>query len=218
MEKYRKKKKDLHMVFIDLEKAYDSIPRYIIWESLEKKGISQSYFDIIRDIYDGTTTNIQTPVGITRSIPVRVESSEEANTKLDEWRAELESKGLRISRTKTEYLRCNFSGSVIQSNGEIDEDVTHRVRAGWLKWRAATGVLCDKKFPARLKDQNSYLYEFIRFTLTWAITILVEGKRSRGRPKKTWVEQIKDDLSQLCLSEDLTRDKNSWKRQIHILD
>ena len=72
MEKYRKKKKDLHMVFIDLEKAYDSIPRYIIWESLEKKGISQSYFDIIRDIYDGTTTNIQTPVGITRSIPVRV--------------------------------------------------------------------------------------------------------------------------------------------------
>ena len=37
MEKYREKKKDLHMVFIDLEKAYDSILRYIIWESLEKR-------------------------------------------------------------------------------------------------------------------------------------------------------------------------------------
>ena len=45
-------------------------------------------------------------------------------------------------------------------------------------------------------------------------TIIVEGKRSRGRPKKTWVEQIKDDLSELHLSEDLTRDRNSWRRQI----
>ena len=29
--------------------------------------------------------------------------------------------------------------------------------------------------------------------------IIVEGKRNRGRPKKTWVEQIKDDLSELHL-------------------
>ena len=49
-------------------------------------------------------------------------------------------------------------------------------------------------------------------------TIIVEGKRSRGRPKITWVEQIKDDLSELHLSEDLTRDRNSWRRHIHILD
>ena len=29
MEKYREENKDLHMVFTDLEKAYDSIPQYI---------------------------------------------------------------------------------------------------------------------------------------------------------------------------------------------
>ena len=40
-------------------------------------------------------------------------------------------------------------------------------------------------------------------------SIIVESKRNRGRPKKTWVEQIKDNLSELRLSEDLTRDRNS---------
>ncbi|XP_076895048.1 uncharacterized protein LOC143547203 [Bidens hawaiensis] len=34
MEKYREKKRDLHMVFIDLKKAYVSVPRRLIWDSL----------------------------------------------------------------------------------------------------------------------------------------------------------------------------------------
>ncbi|KAF3620510.1 hypothetical protein FXO37_33233 [Capsicum annuum] len=75
------------------------------------------------------------------------------------------------SGTKTEYLECKFSelsqedgvvveldsqviqkreslkylGSMIQGNGEIDEDATHRVGARWLKWRLVSGVLGDKK-------------------------------------------------------------------------
>ena len=39
-----------------------------------------------------------------------VENKEEANNKLEEWSAVLESRGSRISRAKTEYLRCEFSG------------------------------------------------------------------------------------------------------------
>ncbi|KAL6569332.1 hypothetical protein OROMI_013846 [Orobanche minor] len=107
------------------------------------------------------------------------ESRSEVNAKLELWRSRLESHGLRVSRSKTEYLWCNFSGvtneeavevviadqivprtdkfkylgSIIQKDGEFEDDVTHRIKAGWLRWRAATGVLCDKKFPLKLKGK-----------------------------------------------------------------
>ena len=58
MEKYKEWKKDLHMVFIDLEKAYDSITRGIIWDGLKARGISQRYIEVIRDMYDRVSTNI----------------------------------------------------------------------------------------------------------------------------------------------------------------
>ncbi|XP_075106963.1 uncharacterized protein LOC142179957 [Nicotiana tabacum] len=35
--------------------------------------------------------------------------------------------------------------------GEIDEYVTHHIRAGWMKWRLASSVLCDKKVSPKHK-------------------------------------------------------------------
>ena len=49
-------------------------------------------------------------------------------------------------------------------------------------------------------------------------TIIVEGKKDRGRPRRTWEDQIKIDLHELHLSKDLTRDMVSWRRLIHVLD
>ncbi|KAL3342476.1 hypothetical protein AABB24_026480, partial [Solanum stoloniferum] len=46
-----------------------------------------------------------------------------------------------------------YLGAVIQGSGDIDDDVTHRVGAAWMKWRLASGVLCDKKIPPKLKGK-----------------------------------------------------------------
>ena len=81
--------------------------------------------------------------------------------------------------TKIKYLECKFSDgaletgvdvqldtqiipkrssfkclrSIIQGSREIDEDVTYRIGAGWMKWRFASGVLCDKNMPLKLKGK-----------------------------------------------------------------
>jgi hypothetical protein len=46
-----------------------------------------------------------------------------------------------------------YLGSVLQNDGDIDEDVRHRISAGWLKWRQASGILCDKRVPQKLKGK-----------------------------------------------------------------
>ncbi|KAL5561012.1 hypothetical protein UlMin_030759 [Ulmus minor] len=45
--------KNLHMAFIDLEKAYNRVPMELIWWVLERKKMSQCYVDIINDMYEG---------------------------------------------------------------------------------------------------------------------------------------------------------------------
>ncbi|KAI8559998.1 hypothetical protein RHMOL_Rhmol04G0220700 [Rhododendron molle] len=107
------------------------------------------------------------------------ETARGVNMKLEIWREALESKGFRISRSKTEYMMCKFGGtssaheervmiqdqeipksdyfkylgSIISSDGEIADDVTHRIQVGWLKWRSAMGVLCDKRVFTKLKGK-----------------------------------------------------------------
>ncbi|KAH1239583.1 Aspartyl protease family protein [Glycine max] len=41
----------------------------------------------------------------------------------------------------------------IEDDGEIEGDVNHRIQAGWMKWRKASGVLYDAKVPIKLKGK-----------------------------------------------------------------
>ena len=42
----QEKQKDLHMIFVDLEKSYDSVPRYLIWWAARKRSIPEGYVKV----------------------------------------------------------------------------------------------------------------------------------------------------------------------------
>jgi hypothetical protein len=72
MKRYRKQKKDLHMVFIDLEKAYNKVPRNIMWWALQKHNVSIKYITLIKDMYDNIVTNVRTSDRDTNDFPINI--------------------------------------------------------------------------------------------------------------------------------------------------
>ena len=217
MEKYREKQKGLHMAFIDLEKAYDRVPRSEVWRCMREKGVSEKYVRLVQDMYRDVTPQVSSCVGITDEFNIKVglhqgstlspyifdlimdvlsegiqeeapwtmlfaddivlvcNTKESLRDKLSQWKRALEDRGLKISRTKSEYLSFNdfeeengvemddeiikrvpafkYLGSHVTEDGELDVEVNQRIQSGWQAWRRFSGVLCDKKISARLKGK-----------------------------------------------------------------
>ncbi|KAK3565302.1 hypothetical protein QTP86_005478 [Hemibagrus guttatus] len=217
MEKYRDGQKKLHCVFVDLEKAYDRVPREELWYCMRKSGVAEKYVRVVQDMYERSRTVMRCAVGQTEEFNVEVglhqgsalspflfaivmdqlseevrqespwtmmfaddivicsESREQVEENLERWRFVLERRGMKVSRSKTEYMCVNeregsgtvrlqgeevkkvqefkYLGSTVQSNGECGKEVKKRVQAGWNGWRKVSGVLCDQKISARIKGK-----------------------------------------------------------------
>ena len=99
----------------------------------------------------------------TDDIVIRSEHKQQVEASLERRRRALEKRGMKVSRSKTEYMCMNeignggtvkmegfevakvkelkYLGSTVQSNGECRSEVKKRVQAGWNSWRRVTGVL-----------------------------------------------------------------------------
>ena len=71
-EKCREKNNYLHMVFVDVEKAFDRIPRDLIWWCLRKKGVPEEYVQIVQDMYRSCKTQVVTQKGETEYFQIEV--------------------------------------------------------------------------------------------------------------------------------------------------
>ncbi|KAK3531040.1 hypothetical protein QTP70_007883 [Hemibagrus guttatus] len=187
MEKYRDGQRELHCVFVDLEKAYDRVPREELWYCMRKSGVAEKYVRVVQDMYERSRTVVRCAVGQTEEFKVEVglhqgsalspflfaivmdqlseevrqespwtmmfaddivicsESREQVEENLERWRFALEIRGMKVSRSKTEYMCVNeregsgtvrlqgedvkkvqefkYLRSTVQSNGECGKEV-----------------------------------------------------------------------------------------------
>jgi hypothetical protein len=72
MERYKEQQKDLHMAFIDLEKAYDKIPKNLMWWALDKHKVPTKYVTLIKDMYDKVLTSVRTTDVDTNVFPINI--------------------------------------------------------------------------------------------------------------------------------------------------
>jgi hypothetical protein len=56
-----------------LEKAYNKVPRNIMWWALQKHKISTKYITLIKDMYDNVVTSVRTSDGDTNDFPINIE-------------------------------------------------------------------------------------------------------------------------------------------------
>ena len=93
--------------------------------------------------------------------------------KTESWRYSLERRGMKVNRRKAEYMCVNERqdngtvkiqevakvedfkclSSTVQSNGACGREVKKRVHAWWNGWRRMSGVICDRRVPARVKGK-----------------------------------------------------------------
>ena len=67
-EKWREGQVALHCVFIDLEKAYDRMPREELWECMQLAGTSEHYMEVVMDMGE----KAKTAAGLTDEFEVGV--------------------------------------------------------------------------------------------------------------------------------------------------
>ena len=237
-EKYRSAHKNLHMVFVDLEKAYDRVPREVLWWALKEKGVPGKYVQLIRAMYSRCSTQVRSTVGTTGKFHVAVglhqgsalspylflviidaltsdiqeeapwcmlfaddivlvaESGLEVQSRLEVWWQRLESVGLRVmlrwmcgvtrmDKVRNEYIRGSLKVA----------PVTEKLKGNRLAWYGHVKRRDETHVTKRVMNIN------------------VDGWIGRGRPKKRWMDCVKNDMKEKGVSDSMTDDRTAWKKK-----
>ena len=239
------------------------------------------------------------------------ETREEVERRLESWKYALERRGMKVSRSKTKYMylcinggnddktvkvedtkvprvkEFKYLGSTVQESGGCEREVKKREQAGWNGWRRVSGVICDRRLPARIKGKvyssvvrpamvygletvavtkkqveeikvaemkmlrfamgvtrkdkirNKYIRSTVKVErlgmkmregrMRWYGHIMrrdqeyvgrkmmemeLPGKRRRGRPKRRFLDVVKEDMGEVGVKETNVEDRKMWRMMI----
>ncbi|KAK3566641.1 hypothetical protein QTP86_001840 [Hemibagrus guttatus] len=180
----------VHMCLVDLERAFDRVPRGILWEVLWEYGVRGPLLRAVRSLYNRS-----------RSL-VRIASCLDLQHALGHFAAECEAAGMRVSTSKSEAMvldrkkvactlqvggevlpqveEFKYLGVLFTSEGRMDCEIDRRIGAAAAVMRSMYRSVVVKKELSRKKKLSIYQSIYIP-TLTYGHELWVMTERVRSR-------------------------------------
>ena len=172
VEKCREYDDSLFILFVDLQKAYDSVPRQALWCVLEKYGVPPTMLSVIRSFHEGMTAVVRVVDDITDDIEV--------------------TNGLRQGCTLAPTLfnlyfstmvacwraRCSQAGVIVRywAGRKLVGDSTAKSRSRLQEVRVTEAQFADDVavYAATREMLKEVVGEFVRTAADWGLTVSLE--------------------------------------------
>ena len=93
-----------------------------------------------------------------------------------------------------------------------------RIRNERIRGTTKVGEISKKVQKSRLKWYGHVLRREDEYVGKRVMAMEVPGERRRGRPKRRWLDGIRNDLSERELSRENAQDRAKWRRLIRHID
>ncbi|KAK3525971.1 hypothetical protein QTP70_011784 [Hemibagrus guttatus] len=176
----------VHMCFVDLEKAFDRVPRGILWEVLWEHGVRGPLLRAVRSLYNRS-----------RSL-VCIASCLDLQHALGRFAAECEAAGMRVITSKSEAMvldrkkvactlqvggevlpqveEFKYLGVLFTSEGRMDREIDRRIGAAAAVMRSMYRSVVVKKELSRKAKLSIYQSIYVP-TLTYGHELWVMTER-----------------------------------------
>ena len=71
-EKYLGKRKNLYLAFVELEKAFDRVPRRVVWWAMRKLGVDERLVKIVQSMYTNARSRVRVNDSLSEEFSVKV--------------------------------------------------------------------------------------------------------------------------------------------------
>nr|GEY38711.1 uncharacterized protein [Tanacetum cinerariifolium] len=243
MEKYRERQRDLHMDFLDLEKAYDNVPHELV--------TPKRYSRIIKDMYEGAKTRVRTIVGNTEFFPMEVGLHQGSTISpylftliLDELSRGIQKsipwcmifsddivlivesvEGLNNKLKRVEIRPAMLYGSECWPITKAQANMMEVAELRMMRWtcgKTMVDMIPNGVFRATL-DVDSIIDKMRERRLRWFGHVKRRPQTAPVRRVKAMVvkglrrrDRLKQNMKKLLLSEDMTSDRIAWRDRIRI--